>query len=77
MQSSRFKCLPREIKRIDANIFTAGIGENSDVIRSRVLDGLEFMGVYWDPALNKVNGSVSFISYQHSPVQVLVIPTNE
>ncbi|MET3697274.1 acetate kinase [Bacillus oleivorans] len=62
---------------VDAIIFTAGIGENSDVIRARVLKGLEFMGVYWDPALNKVRGEEAFISYPHSPVKVLVIPTNE
>lgn len=62
---------------VDAIIFTAGIGENSDVIRERVLQGLEFMGVYWDPALNKVRGEEAFISYPHSPVKVMVIPTNE
>ncbi|MFC0557938.1 acetate kinase [Halalkalibacter alkalisediminis] len=62
---------------VDAIIFTAGIGENSDVIRERVLKGLEFMGVYWDPALNKVRGKEAFINYPHSPVKVLVIPTNE
>lgn len=62
---------------VDAIIFTAGIGENSDVVRAKVLRGLEFMGVYWDPALNKVRGQEAFISYPHSPVKVLVIPTNE
>lgn len=62
---------------VDAIIFTAGIGENSDVVRERVLRGLEFMGVYWDPALNKVRGKEAFINYPHSPVKVLVIPTNE
>ncbi|QOR65839.1 acetate kinase [Cytobacillus suaedae] len=62
---------------VDAIIFTAGIGENSDTIRARVLRGLEFMGVYWDPTLNKVRGEEAFISYPHSPVKVLVIPTNE
>lgn len=61
----------------DAIIFTAGIGENSDIIRSRVLRGLEFMGVYWDPALNQVRGEERFISYPHSPVKVIVIPTDE
>jgi acetate kinase len=65
------------MKGLDAIIFTAGIGENSDLIRARVLEGLEFMGVYWDPSLNKVNGGETLISYQHSPVKVLVIPTNE
>jgi acetate kinase len=62
---------------VDAIIFTAGIGENSIEIRERVLKGLEFMGVYWDPALNKVRGEEAYISYPHSPVKVLVIPTNE
>jgi len=62
---------------VDAIIFTAGIGENSDIVRAKVLRGLEFMGVYWDPALNKVRAQEAFISYPHSPVKVLVIPTNE
>lgn len=62
---------------VDAIIFTAGIGENSDVIRERVLRGLEFMGVYWDPSLNKVRGKEAFINYPHSPVKVIIIPTNE
>jgi acetate kinase len=62
---------------VDAIIFTAGIGENSDVVREQVLKGLEFMGVYWDPALNKTRGEERFINYPHSPVKVIVIPTNE
>ncbi|MEW9110253.1 acetate kinase [Cytobacillus gottheilii] len=62
---------------VDAIIFTAGIGENSDVIREKVLQGLEFMGVYFDPALNQVRGKEAFISYPHSPVKVMVIPTDE
>jgi acetate kinase len=62
---------------VDAIIFTAGIGENSDTIRARVLNGLEFMGVYWDPSLNEVRGDERYISYPHSPVKVMVIPTDE
>ena len=62
---------------VDAIIFTAGIGENSDTIRASVLNGLEFMGVYWDPALNEVSGDERYISYPHSPVKVIVIPTDE
>lgn len=65
------------MKGVDAIIFTAGIGENSDTIRASVLEGLEFMGVYWDPERNKVRGEETFISYPHSPVKVLIIPTNE
>ncbi len=62
---------------VDAIIFTAGIGENSVEVRERVLRGLEFMGVYWDPALNNVRGEEAFISYPHSPVKVIIIPTDE
>lgn len=62
---------------VDAIVFTAGIGENSSAIRARVLKGLEFMGVYFDPSLNEVRGQEAFISYPHSPVKVIVIPTNE
>ncbi|MBM7644817.1 acetate kinase [Scopulibacillus daqui] len=62
---------------VDAIIFTAGIGENSDVVRAKVLKGLEFMGVYWDPALNEVRGKEAFVNYPHSPVKVIIIPTNE
>jgi acetate kinase len=62
---------------VDAIIFTAGIGENDIATRARVLRGLEFMGVYWDSTLNNVRGQEAFISYPHSPVKVIVIPTNE
>lgn len=62
---------------VDAIIFTAGIGENSIVIREKVLEGLEFMGVYLDPDLNNIKGKEVHISFPYSPVKVLVIPTNE
>lgn len=62
---------------VDAIVFTAGIGENSVVVRKLILQGLEFMGVYWDPVLNETRGKETMINYPHSPVKVLVIPTNE
>lgn len=62
---------------VDAIIFTAGVGENSKIVREKVLSGLEFMGVYWDPNLNDVRGKQAMIHYPHSPVKVIVIPTNE
>ena len=62
---------------VDAIIFTAGIGENSDTIREKVIEGLEFMGVYCDPDLNNIRGEEVYISHPYSPVKVLVIPTNE
>ena len=65
------------MRGVDAIIFTAGIGENSDVVRARVATGLEFMGVYFDPSLNNVRGEETVISYPHSPVKLLIVPTNE
>ncbi|WP_439740842.1 acetate kinase [Bacillus pseudomycoides] len=65
------------MKGVDAIIFTAGIGENSALIRERVLEGLEFMGVYFDPKRNNIHGEEAFISFPHSPVKIIVIPTDE
>ncbi|PFH91170.1 acetate kinase [Bacillus sp. AFS088145] len=65
------------MKGVDAIIFTAGIGENGPEIRQAVLEGLEFMGVYFDPSKNNFRGKEAFISFDHSPVKVIVIPTNE
>lgn len=49
---------------LDAIVFTAGVGENSDTVRAKVLEGLEFMGVYWDPRLNTgLHGEEAFINY--------------
>lgn len=63
---------------VDVIVFTAGVGENSDPVRAKVLEGLEFMGVYWDAKKNEmIHGSEGFINYPHSPVKVIVIPTNE
>lgn len=62
---------------VDGIIFTAGIGENSQTIRGRILEGLEFMGIYWDKDLNHTKGKEAFINTPYSPVKVMVIPTNE
>ena len=62
---------------VDAIVFTAGVGENSQIVRSKILNGLEFMGIYWDPVKNQTCGKEDFINYPHSPVKVLVVPTDE
>ena len=63
---------------VDVIVFTAGVGENSDPVRAKVLEGLEFIGVYWDAKKNEsIHGEEGFINYPHSPVKVIVIPTNE
>ncbi|WP_054706434.1 acetate kinase [Bacillus sp. JCM 19041] len=62
---------------IDAIVFTAGIGENSSVIRERVLKGLEFMGIEADLSKNNVRGKEAFLNTDTSKVKIIVIPTNE
>lgn len=62
---------------VDAVVFTAGVGENSKIVRSEILKGLEFMGIYWDPVKNETCGREDFINYPHSPVKVMIIPTDE
>ena len=63
---------------VDAIVFTAGIGENSDLTRRLATEGLEFMGVKIDDAKNNgLRGKEADISAADSKVRVLVIPTNE
>lgn len=63
---------------VDAILFTAGVGENAALIRERVCEGLTFLGVELDPALNAERSKKERrISTQRSKVDVLVIPTNE
>ena len=60
---------------LDAFIFTAGIGENSPMIRGSVADRLAWLGALCDPAANEAGKSV--ISQPHSKVGLYVVPTDE
>lgn len=62
---------------VDAIVFTAGIGENSPLLRQRVCEGLGFLGVTIDPEKNNSRGKEVNITGEDSKVKVLVIPTNE
>jgi acetate kinase len=63
---------------VDALVFTGGIGENSAVLRHRVLDLVAPLGMVIDPeANNAVTKPVKKISSDASDVQVWVIATNE
>ncbi|WP_324649653.1 acetate kinase [Georgenia sp. H159] len=63
---------------LDVLTFTAGIGENDDIVRSEALAGLEFLGIELDPERNA--GRVKepkVVSTDSSAVTVLVVPTRE
>lgn len=64
--------------RVDAIVFTAGIGENDAFVRSESLKGLEFFGIRLDAEKNNEQSkSARCISATDSAVRVFVIPTNE
>ena len=63
---------------VDAICFTAGIGENSDLIREKVCNGLEFMGIELDVEKNKIRESgIIEINKNSSKTKIFIIPTNE
>ncbi|EER09886.1 Acetate kinase, putative [Perkinsus marinus ATCC 50983] len=65
--------------RLDALVFTGGIGENSSYIRSRVMQSLKFMRFFENPKFNADNGASSggIITDVDSPTTGMVIQTNE
>jgi acetate kinase len=64
--------------RLDALVFTAGIGEKSPLIRAGACRGLSHLGIEIDPEKNNRKSKKAFeIQKGGSSVKVLVIPTNE
>ncbi len=61
----------------DAIVFTAGIGENSFIVRKLVCDNLKCLGVELDDDKNSNCHGQAKISTKNSKVQVYVIPTDE
>jgi acetate kinase len=61
----------------DAIIFTAGLGENSDLVREAICKDMDFLGIKIDTEKNKVRGKLTDISAEGSKVKVLIVPTNE
>ncbi len=67
-----------ELGRVDAIVFTGGIGENDADIRCRACEDLGGLGIKMDDSANLApEGGERRVSTPESPVQVLVIPTNE
>ncbi|WP_406454960.1 acetate kinase [Streptomyces sp. NBC_00876] len=64
--------------RVDAVVFTAGVGENSSPVREAAIGGLEELGLVVDADLNAVrSGEPRLISPDYARVAVAVVPTDE
>ena len=64
--------------KVDALVFTAGIGENDDIVRAMVCEGLEELGVRLNLEENGTRKpGARTISTPDSKIKVLIIPTNE
>lgn len=63
---------------LDAIVFTAGIGENSSMIRKLVCAEMDVFGIYLEDSKNNIRSKdIREINTADSPVKILVIPTNE
>lgn len=62
---------------LDALVFTAGVGENSAIIRARACEAFEFMGLKIDPQQNQSLPKDKDIATADSTVRVLVVHTQE
>jgi acetate kinase len=64
--------------RVDAVVFTGGIGENAAIIRERIIEGLEHLGLAVDPGKNRNSaGDIGEIQPDGLAVKLLVIQTDE
>lgn len=66
-----------ELGRVDAIVFTGGIGENDINFRASIVERLTTLGVKLDGTANAARGEELLISTADSPIKVLVVPTNE
>ena len=66
-----------KLEGADYIVFTAGVGENSDVMRDMIISRLNFMGVKLDSEKNSTRGIKGIISTEDSTIKVCVLPTDE
>ena len=62
---------------VDAIVFTAGVGENSSLVRKLIIERISALGIELDEEKNQIRGEIVEISKPGSKVRAFVIPTNE
>jgi len=63
--------------RVDALVFTAGVGENDSLVREWACRGLEIIGAELDPFKNATRRDEAMISKLSSRIAIMIVPTNE
>ena len=66
-----------QLGRVDAIVFTGGIGENSKTMRADIVAGMEELGLVLDIKKNDMRGEEALISTDESKIKIYVVPTNE
>jgi len=63
---------------LDALVFTAGIGENSDVLRGMICADMDYLGIELDESLNKIRSKeIRNIQKEGARLKIMIVPTNE
>ena len=62
---------------VDVIAYTAGVGENTSLVRKMVSEYLTYLGTNVDPEKNKLRGETVFLSDPGSKVVTMIVPTNE
>lgn len=65
------------LNKPDAIVFSAGIGENSSLVREEIINKLSSLKIYLDKEKNDCRGKIQLITSDQSEVQCFIIPTNE
>jgi acetate kinase len=66
--------------RVDALVFTAGVGEFASFMRKKILEGLQDIGIVYDPQKNELartRNTETTISAENSKIPIYIIPTDE
>lgn len=66
-----------ELGRVDALVFTGGIGEHAAPLRAALIERLTLLGLVLDASANEAGAGERSITSRESRIPALVIPTNE
>lgn len=66
-----------EMNGVDMIVFTGGVGENDDIVRKAVCEGISYLGVDFNEANNNIRGREVLLSKESSKVKVVICPTDE